>query len=255
MEAIILAGGLGTRLKTVVNDVPKCMAPIQGIPFINFIIAYLQQQGVQHFIFALGYKSDIVIAYVRMHYPNLQASFVVEKTALGTGGAIQLAAIQAKNNDVLILNGDTLFNINVQQLFANHLHNNAQFSVALKPMHNFDRYGAVTINSHNHLLAFTEKQFCTKGLINAGVYIINIPSFLKLQLPMQFSFEKDYMEKYICIHTMMGMAFSNYFIDIGIPTDYEQFAVDYVLALSSLKNNEANTASPIIDDAIFSILK
>ena len=254
MEAIILAGGLGTRLKSIVSDVPKCMAPIHGIPFINFIIAYLQQQGVQHFIFALGYKSNMVIEYVQKHYPTFNASFTIENTALGTGGAIQLAAQQAKTNDVLVLNGDTLFNINLKQFFLNHVQTNAHFSVALKQMHNFDRYGAVTVNSNNRLQAFNEKQFCNKGLINAGVYILNIPTFLSLQLPMQFSFEKAYMEKYIGIHTMYGITFTNYFIDIGIPTDYEQFATDYLYAVAQLKNKNITTVHTVIDAAIFSFL-
>ena len=254
MEAIILAGGLGTRLKSVVSDVPKCMAPIQGIPFIHFIIAYLQQQGVQHFIFALGYKSDIVIEYVSKHYPNLHANFVVEKTALGTGGAILLAAQYAQNKDVLILNGDTLFNIKLAELFTTHLQSAAHFSVALKPMQHFERYGAVTLNANNSLQAFNEKQYCTNGLINAGVYILNIPTFLGLQWPLQFSFEKAYMEKYIGLHTMMGMAFNNYFIDIGIPTDYEQFATDYEHALAQIKNKPVTQAPTMIDEAIFNFL-
>jgi D-glycero-alpha-D-manno-heptose 1-phosphate guanylyltransferase len=254
MEAIILAGGLGTRLKSVVSNVPKCMAPIHGIPFINFIITYLQQQGVQHFIFALGYKSDTVIEYVRRHYPTINTSFVVENTALGTGGAIQLAAQQAKKSNVLVLNGDTLFNINLKNFFTNHVQTNAHFSVALKPMYNFDRYGAVNVDSNNKLLAFNEKQFCTKGLINGGVYILNIPTFLSLQLPVQFSFEKAYMEKYIGIHTMYGITFNNYFIDIGIPTDYEQFATDYLYAVAQLKNKDVGHVHTVIDEAIFSLL-
>jgi D-glycero-alpha-D-manno-heptose 1-phosphate guanylyltransferase len=235
MEAIVLAGGLGTRLQSVVNDVPKCMAPINGTPFLVFILDNLIEQGVQHIVLALGYKSEIIIEFIQQNYAAVNISVVIEEEPLGTGGAIFLAAQKIKGNHAIVLNGDSIFTIPFATLLHFHLEKKSDFTVALKPMTNFDRYGTVELNVDDSLVSFNEKKFCTTGLINAGIYIINIPRLLTHTFPQKFSFEKEYMEKYIG-NNMYGLAFNNYFIDIGIPNDYEQFALDVSSANKSLQN-------------------
>lgn len=225
-EAIILAGGLGTRLQSVVSDVPKCMAPVSGIPFIHFIITYLKKEGIERLILSLGYKSEMVIEYTSKTFPGLQIEYVIEKNPLGTGGAIKLACSKAKSADVFILNGDTLFNINLKDLSAFHSARKADLTVALKEMSNFSRYGAVELDKDHAVKAFHEKKFYEKGFINGGVYVLNIKSFMPEGLPDVFSFEKDFLEKNTGKKKFYGLECEYYFIDIGIPEDYERAQVE-----------------------------
>lgn len=240
-EAIILAGGLGTRLRTVVSDVPKCMAPVNGIPFIHFIITYLKKEGIERFIFSLGYKSEIIIDYVNKTFPDLETVFVIEDTPLGTGGAIKLACSKAISSDVFILNGDTLFNINLKDLFDFHNSKKADFTVALKEMKDFSRYGSVEIDKDGSIKAFHEKTFCATGLINGGVYILNVNAFMNEPLPDAFSFEKDFLEINTGKKRFYGLNCEYYFIDIGIPEDYDRFINDFNLILDKSKYSKKDT--------------
>src|SRR5580704_11464796 len=123
-EAIILAGGLGTRLKSVISDLPKCMAPVSGKPFLHWVISYFQKQGVEKFIFSLGYKHEIIEEYLNKEFTIRKSPVAIqlsiEETPLGTGGAIKLACEKATEQNVTIINGDTFFKINLQQLSSFH---------------------------------------------------------------------------------------------------------------------------------------
>lgn len=222
-EAIILAGGLGTRLRSVVADLPKCMAPVNDIPFISFVIAYLKNEGVERFIFSLGYKSEMVKEYLDTHFTELEKVYVIEKEQLGTGGAVKKACESVKGQDVVIVNGDTIFNISIPDLYILHHAQDAACTIALKELENFDRYGTAGFNKEGIITAFNEKKFCTRGFINGGIYILNVKRFRQKHLPEKFSFEKDYLEKYVKDAAFMSAVFYNYFIDIGIPEDYELF--------------------------------
>ncbi len=221
-EAIILAGGLGTRLRSAVPDLPKCMAPVAGKPFLHYVITHLQKQGTDHFIFSLGYMHEVIEAFLLQHFPLLNYQVVIEDEPLGTGGAIQLACKKATQQDVLVLNGDTMFSIDVDELAAFHQQHRSNCTLTLKPMHNFDRYGVVEINKEGYIESFKEKQFYTSGLINGGVYALNVAALLQLDLPEKFSFEKDYLEKYFAVEKMAGLVQDVYFIDIGIPEDFKR---------------------------------
>jgi D-glycero-alpha-D-manno-heptose 1-phosphate guanylyltransferase len=225
-EAIILAGGLGTRLKSVLPDLPKCMAPVNGKPFLSYIIEYYQQQGIEKFIFAMGYKHEVITAWVKEQYPSLPAEFVIEKEPLGTGGAIQLAVEKVNSKDILILNGDTFFKVNMEALSTFHKRNASACTLALKPMKNFDRYGAVEIEEDDHIKNFKEKQHYSEGLINGGVYILSTGRFRQQKRPDKFSFEKDYLEVFFSAMPMYGCVQDGYFIDIGIPEDFERAQVE-----------------------------
>jgi D-glycero-alpha-D-manno-heptose 1-phosphate guanylyltransferase len=221
-EAIILAGGLGTRLRSVVSELPKCMAPVAGKPFLHYVIAHLQKQGVNKFIFSLGYKSDVIIEYINARFSMINAQFSIENEPLGTGGAIKLACANATEKNILIVNGDTLFSIDILKLATLHELNNADCTLSLKPMRDFDRYGVVELKGDLSVGSFREKQFYKTGLINGGVYALNTEKFSKEILPEKFSFEKDYLEKFYNERKMYGFVQDNYFIDIGIPEDYER---------------------------------
>ena len=226
MEAIILAGGLGTRLRSVVPDLPKCMAPINGIPFISYLIDHLNKEGITNFVFSLGYKSEAFISLIEEKLPMKNFTVVIEDEPLGTGGAIKLACEKVINENVIALNGDSLFKVNLKALMNFHLTNKANCTLALKPMKNFDRYGSVEVDTLNKIMSFKEKKFVEYGNINGGVYAINIPSFIQLPLTSKFSMEQDYLEKYTKEGSFKGFIQDNYFIDIGIPEDYARAQVE-----------------------------
>jgi D-glycero-alpha-D-manno-heptose 1-phosphate guanylyltransferase len=219
-EAIILAGGLGTRLRSVVADLPKCMAPVNGKPFLAYVIQYLQQQGIERFVFSLGYMREPIIDFLNKEFPSLIFTTSLEDEPLGTGGAIKQALTFAEGENILVTNGDTLFKIHVNEVAAIHNETVADCTLSLKPMNNFDRYGVVVTDTSGKITSFKEKQFYESGLINGGVYILNKKSFLSEDLPQKFSFEKDYLEKYFATRKMYGIEQQQYFIDIGIPEDY-----------------------------------
>lgn len=222
LEAIILAGGLGTRLREAVPDLPKCMAPVAGRPFLYHVINYLRNQGVEKFIFSLGYKHEVIEKYLQEEFSTMQYQCVIETEPLGTGGAIQLAGRHANGKTVVVTNGDTLFKADLNELLAFHQQQNASCTLALKPMQDFDRYGMVEITDAGTVSSFKEKQFYKQGLINGGMYILNREEFLSHSFPQIFSFEKDFLEKEVTKGTISGISQDAYFIDIGIPEDFNR---------------------------------
>ena len=219
-EGLILAGGLGTRLRSVVSDLPKCMAPVAGRPFLFYVINWLRLQGVEKFIFSLGYKHEMIEEYLNDQFFTLQYECSIEDDPLGTGGAIQLACQKATEKNVIVVNGDTLFKINGKEVFNFHIEHVAECTLALKPMNDFDRYGVVELNENAVVSNFKEKQFYESGFINGGVYVLNVENFLAKKFPAKFSFEKDYLEPYYESGKLFGIIQDGYFIDIGIPEDF-----------------------------------
>ena len=222
-EAIILAGGLGTRLRSVVTDLPKCMAPVCGRPFLDHVMQYLKGQGIRKMILSVGYRHEVIRSFVESYPPSdIGYEFSVETELLGTGGAIRLSLAHVTDENVIIVNGDTLFRADLHALSYLHHHQQNECTVSLKPMQEFDRYGAVELNDDHTILSFREKQFIKNGLINGGVYALQKSPFMKSTLPGVFSFEKDYLEKFTGKKNFVGHIQDAYFIDIGIPEDYER---------------------------------
>lgn len=221
MECIILAGGLGTRLRSEIEDIPKCMAPINGKPFLEYLLEYLETQFVDSVILSLGYQHRVVSDWLNGKAFTFKIQRVVETDPLGTGGGIKLALRKAKEAQAFILNGDTLFPVDLRAMKA-QLAPSDKVVVALKPMKDFDRYGSVVLNESNQIEGFREKQFCENGLINGGVYLLNTALENLHQFPDQFSFEKDFLEKEAGLGSLRGFPADSYFIDIGIPEDYHR---------------------------------
>jgi D-glycero-alpha-D-manno-heptose 1-phosphate guanylyltransferase len=226
-EAIILAGGLGTRLRSAVPDLPKCMASVAGKPFIYYVIDYYKKQGMSRFIFCLGYKHEVIENYLLESFNELEYIVTIEEEPLGTGGAIYQGALKAKTADAIVLNGDTLFKVDVDKLLTFHKQRKSDCTLCLKEMHHTDRYGVVETNSEGRITSFKEKKYYERSVINGGVYALNVESFLKIKFPAKFSFEKDYFEKYVDNKNMYGLLQSGYFIDIGIPEDYNRAQEDF----------------------------
>ncbi|WP_108821706.1 nucleotidyltransferase family protein [Dysgonomonas sp. Marseille-P4361] len=226
-EGIILAGGFGTRLQSVVNDVPKSMAEVAGKPFLEHLFSYLTKQGFEHIILSLGYKAEIIIDWIESNQQPFKVSYVIENEPLGTGGGIKYALQKSESDKVFIINGDTFFDVDCSAFQAFHQTEQADLSIALKPMTDFDRYGSVALDGDKRIIAFREKQHCESGLINGGIYLFNKDIFSKLNLPDKFSFEKDIMEAHVSSLRIYGFEQDNYFIDIGIPSDFEKANVDF----------------------------
>jgi D-glycero-alpha-D-manno-heptose 1-phosphate guanylyltransferase len=219
-DVIILAGGLGTRLSETVPGVQKCMAPVNGHPFLYYIIKYLQRYNLNHYIFSLGYRHENITDFISTQFSGLQCSFSIEDSPLGTGGAIRKALDYTTQKNILVLNGDTFFNVDIPVLSEMHEVVNADCTIALKPMQHFNRYGCVDIDETNLVVAFKEKQAYAEGLINGGIYMLSKEALLKKNLPLKFSFETDYLEKFVSEKSIYAQVHDEYFIDIGIPEDY-----------------------------------
>ncbi len=221
-EAIILAGGLGTRLKGVIDDIPKPMAPINDTPFIQYLFDYLINHSVTHAVLAVGYKHEVIKQHFGSKYKTLNLLYAIEHEPLGTGGGIANALDLIKNDNCFLLNGDTFFDVNLKELNNQHQANNANLTLSLKEMINFDRYGTVEFNKYNKITLFNEKKEVKKGYINGGVYIITKQLFTTYQAGEKFSFEQDIMEKSINKLNVHAHICKGYFIDIGIPEDYSK---------------------------------
>ena len=202
------------------------MAPVGGNPFLFYVIDHFRKEGIRRFVFSLGYKHEIIEEWLQAAYPELDYECVVENEPLGTGGAIKLACNLIKGESALILNGDTLFKVSIEALYKDFDLYKKVCTIALKPMHSFDRYGTVEVDEEGYISRFKEKTYCKEGLINGGVYLLDVPTFLRLTLPDSFSFEQAYLEKQAGTKNLRGIVQDRYFIDIGIPADFEQAGRD-----------------------------
>lgn len=226
-EAIILAGGFGTRLSHVLGNIPKPMAPVYGKPFLCYLLDRLADAGVEHVVLATGHLHEHIESYFHNgynpHTPNgrsLRITFSNESTPLFTGGAIVKAAQYIESEDFLVLNGDTLFDIDLPAFYNFHTSRHAHLSVALRDVPDTARYGAVECKD-GAILAFREKdQSSGAGCINGGIYAISHAWLMQQSLPVKFSFEKELMQPLAGAEGFCGMRFSDYFIDIGVPEDY-----------------------------------
>jgi len=228
-EAIILAGGFGTRLQSVVNDVPKPMAPVNNEPFLNYIFDYLKYFGIEHVVLSTGYLSEKIHGHFKEEYEGIGISYTKEESPLGTGGGIRLAMEKCKENDVLVLNGDSFFDVDLNVYYQQYQNKRADCSLALRIVPNASRYGTIDLATENRIAAFKEKDNVEEqGLINGGVYILNRELFLSKTKPgISFSIEKDFYEERINELNIYGFEYSGYFIDIGIPEDYKKAQADF----------------------------
>lgn len=226
MEVIILAGGLGTRLRSVVSEVPKCMAPVAGKPFLWYLLKYLTRfEKIDRVILSVGYLREVIFKWideVKNEFP-FGFDYAIEEEPLGTGGGIKLAMDRANDERVFVLNGDTFFYVDLMQLYEAHVIGKKAITLALKPMKQFNRYGTVNMEPQTGtILSFNEKQYCEEGLINGGVYVISKDAPIFVGLGDKFSFETAVLEPQCSKQELLGVVQEGYFIDIGIPEDYQR---------------------------------
>ena len=222
-DTIILAGGLGTRLRDAVRDIPKSMAPINGKPFLDYQLQFIKAAGFKRVIISTGYLGEQIREYFGNSYRELEIQYSHETEPLGTGGAIKKAFSLVQTPHALVLNGDTMFRIDPDLFFQRHIEKLADVSIALRMVDNASRYGQVKCNSDNQIIAFSEKSAKAEpGIINGGIYLISSRYFRACLLPDKFSFEKDFLEQQINASAIYGQVFNDYFLDIGIPEDYQR---------------------------------
>lgn len=229
MQAIILCGGLGTRLRQVVSEVPKPMAPIYGKPFMQILVDNLVKAGVNKIIFAVGYKKEIIKDFFGDNYKDVTMIYSEEDHPLLTGGAMKQALQFVDEDNALILNGDCYLNLDYKKIFQQHVNSSAMETMAVKPMYNFDRYGNVIMDESGRIVEFREKEPTPFGHANVGCYVVRKDIFndYEKELGNEFSHEVNYVTKHLKDHKICGYIHDGYFIDIGIPEDYYAFC-DYV---------------------------
>ena len=231
MQAILLCGGMGTRLRSVVSDRPKPMADICGKPFLQYLLEMLRDKGITEVIFALGYMGEMIEEYFQDGSAfGLKIAYSYEEEPLGTGGAIRNALPKILEEEVLVLNADTYFPMDYQGLYHFHQENDGDFSLATRAVPDISRYGAVRRDAAGRILAWNEKLEDggqpLAGEINGGIYVMKKSLIAEIPEGKQ-SLEQDCIPKWLSEgKRIFGFPFEGYFMDIGIPKDYQQFITD-----------------------------
>ena len=219
--AIILAGGLGTRLRSVITDIPKPMAPVRGKPFLAYLMDYWIEQGIENFVLSIGYLGDKIQKYFGNQYCNKSIIYSFEQKPLGTGGGLRQALFLLKehNERAVILNGDTWYVVNLLEMCTSA---KLPITLALKSMSESDRYSGVAIDSDKRITAFgvdTSKS----TLVNGGCYLIEVKIIkeMLLRFPEKFSLEQDFLVPMATLGFVGASIQDQEFLDIGVPDDYK----------------------------------
>lgn len=218
MEAIVLAGGFGTRLRQVVADVPKPMAPIAGHPFLEILLGSLARKGFSRVVLSLGFMAEKISDHFGTQFAGIDIACVVEDTPLGTGGAIRLAFEACTQDHVFVFNGDTYLDLEVQSL-EQHWQANRHPIVVGRQVPDTSRYGRLIVDG-GRVTSFAEKGMAGPGLINAGCYVLAKDALARFPLNQPFSIETDYLVPEVARATVQVFETVGVFIDIGIPEDY-----------------------------------
>lgn len=219
MQALILAGGLGTRLRSVVSDLPKVMAEVAGRPFLAHLLDRLASQGFTRVVLAVSYKREAIMAYFGDRHGGLDIAYSIEMQPLGTGGAIRQALGKADAGPCFVLNGDTWLELDYATMLNAHCQAEAAISMAVKQVDDVSRFGALDVDA-GRVKAFLEKGRTGAGTINAGVYVLETGIFDATPLPEQFSFEADFLMPQLQRLRPLVFETAGDFIDIGVPDDY-----------------------------------
>lgn len=222
MKAIVLAGGLGTRLAHVTSESPKPMAPIGSRPFLEYLLDYLVEQDIEAAVLAVSYKWQVIRQHFSYDYRGMPLTYSVEEEPLGTGGAMKQALETLPDDEVVVLNGDTLFRVDLQGMAHRHRSGARRLSMALKQVADSGRFGRVQVSDNGVVTNFLEKATSGPGWINGGVYMLNRELFREFQMPQSFSFEQDLVEPNIARIKPLAFQSDAYFIDMGIPEDYQR---------------------------------
>jgi D-glycero-alpha-D-manno-heptose 1-phosphate guanylyltransferase len=220
--AIILAGGMGTRLRSAVPDLPKPMAPINGRPFLEHQMDYWIGQGVERFVVSVGYMKEVIMDHFGVSYRATPLTYVIEEEPLGTGGGLLLAA-QGLSESFIVLNGDTFFEVDFNELLKFHAEHASEWTFSLFRTNEVGRYMGMDLKADGEIVSLKLGTVEQWRLANGGVYLIN-PSVLakmKLGQGQKLSLEDDLLPVFMTQGgKLYGLEFPGSFIDIGVPDDY-----------------------------------
>ena len=220
LTAAILAGGLGTRLRSVVNDRPKVMAMVAGRPFLTHLLDQLSESGIEKAVLCTGYMADTIKNELGDRYRNVELEYSVEDTPLGTGGALRQASDRFSGEMVLVMNGDSYCHCNIADFIASQVATDTCAGMVLAKVDDVARFGAVQINSKSLVESFSEKGIQTgAGWINAGIYLLPTSIILDITHGNAVSLEREVIP-HIIKNGLYGYQCAGSFIDIGVPDDY-----------------------------------
>jgi D-glycero-alpha-D-manno-heptose 1-phosphate guanylyltransferase len=221
MEAIVLAGGLGTRLASRLQGLPKPMAPVAGRPFLEILLTQLRRSGCTRVLLSVGHQHTVIQEHFGAAFDGMSIDYVVESVPLGTGGAIRLALAQAREESVLVLNGDTFLDADYAAMMRFHAGCGAEATLAVVHRDDVSRYGGVTIDDQR-IVGFEEKGRSGPGFISAGTYVLARNLAWPPALPEKFSIERDFFVPQVARLRPAAFTVDGYFLDIGIPEDYDR---------------------------------
>lgn len=229
ITAVILAGGLGTRLAPIIKNKPKVLAEVKGHPFLQYLLEVLNKNNFKNVVLCTGFLGDQIKQTFGQKYKNIHLLYSNEPVPLGTGGGLRNALSFMNTNIVLVMNGDSFCDVDFEQFLGFHMNKNSSASLVLASVSDTSNFGTVKLVNHDSIIQFREKKK-GKGLVNAGIYLINKTLIEKIPLK-KISLEKEIFP------TWIGKGFYGYksnkdFIDIGTPQNYkkaEQFFVNYPL--------------------------
>ncbi len=219
---IILAGGLGTRLREAVPNLPKPMAPINNRPFLEYQMDYWIDQGINHFILSVGYLKDVIINHFGENYKDAYIEYAEELEPLGTGGGLLMAS-KNLTEPFLAINGDTFIEVNLDELWSFHVQKKSQWTFSLFKTDQFSRYMSMDVDLNGEIFSLKSKKNQLDGLANGGVYLIEpkVLSSLGYKIGDKVSLEDNLLANYISKGgKLFGKEFKGRFIDIGVPEDY-----------------------------------
>jgi len=222
LDVVTLAGGLGTRLKAALPDLPKVLAPVAGRPFLEYLLIQLRDQGFRDVTLAVGHMAERIEAQFGSGQSlGLGLRYSREHEPLGTGGALRLALALTDSNDLLVLNGDSFFGIDFGALVDFHTRQRAAATIALARVPECARYGSVSIDETGRVLAFREKGETGSGIISGGIYVFARSSIEQIASGRKVSLEQEVLPSLVG-HGLYGVLLDGYFADIGTPDAYEE---------------------------------
>ncbi len=231
LDAIILAGGLGTRLRDALPGTPKSLAPVCGRPFLDILLEFLDRASIaRRVVIAVGHMAEQIIErYGRGKEYDFDICFSIEKELLGTGGAIKKALQYVDTEDILCLNGDSFVDVDLRDVLNYHEKHGAAMTIVAREVENTGRYGTIILADDKRIMEFNEKRgVISKGYINAGIYLFKRCLFHDIE-EKKVSLEKEIMPIF-CKDKAYGYVATGRFIDIGDPETYK-IAQEYLVGV------------------------
>ncbi len=225
VPALILAGGLGTRLQSAVPDVPKALAPVEGRPFLAYLLDRLAAASLRRIILLTGYGAEQIETALGRSYGPLRLEYSREERPLGTGGAVRRALDRLDGRTLLLLNGDSFCEVDLARFFALHRRRRADLSMVVAKVADASRYGSVRRDVSNRITGYLEKTASAgPGWINAGMYLIERALLKEMPVDQPMSLERDWLPRWLACHRVIGFPTTGAFLDIGTPEAYASAA-------------------------------